>query len=192
MNTINKKNMYDLNAASEKLVSNYQEPGIFDNVKISDIKLGETSVNKVSYIELHTVGDKGALGKSNKMFLSTDVKEGKKMSAWSITARNLVDLISITNNTSEEEAKGAIKGVESKEQLVSKLSAILVGKPFRAKFKGEISEKGLTFATLDSIESMSTPKEQSRLRFNPDRDIKKHVNANPAPQQGAVASDLPF
>ena len=39
---------------------------------------------------------------------------------------------------------------------------------------------------------MSTPKEQSRLRFNPDRDIKKYVNANPAPQQGAIASDLPF
>lgn len=184
--------MFDLNAASEKLVSNYQEPGIFENVKISDIKIGETNLNKVTYMELHTVGEKGALGKSNKMFLSTDVKPGKKMSAWSITARNIVDLITVTNNISEEEAKGSIKGIDNKEQLVAKLSAILVGKPFRAKFKGEVSEKGLTFATLDSVESMSIAKDQSKLRFNPDRDIKKAV-AVPAQGNAPQASaDLPF
>lgn len=184
--------MFDLNAASDKITTSYQQPGIA-NVKITGVLLEETGTNKVPYIVLTTESEAGELGKSGRMFLSTEVKEGKKTSGWAVTARNLVDIIVAAKGKTEEEAKSMIS-VQTKEELVNKLSAILVGSKLRAKFKGEISDKGTIFATLAQVESLLVPQEESKLRFNADRDIKPSTNTSTQIMSSgpAVGADLPF
>lgn len=175
---------FNLQDASESQLStvNYQKVGVYDNIKITEVVLAETSVNKVPYIELKTIGQNGEVGRSNKMFLSTDTKPGKTTSAWAITARNIVDLLVNTHNINRDEAKALI-AVDNTQQLVTKLSALLIGKPFRAKFKGEEGQKpGVIYPTMDITESMKVPIAETRLSFNPDRDIKKY--------QGPVAATI--
>jgi hypothetical protein len=123
------------------------------------------------------------------MFLSTTVGEGKQTSAWAITARNLVDLIVATHGVSEAEAKGMIK-VENEQQLINKVSALLVGKPFRAKFKGEEGAKGGVFASLALVESMKVS--PTTLKFNPEKDIKKYTGPAVTTSAPAVDANLPF
>lgn len=179
---------FNLNDASEKNVSVYQEPGIHDNVKVTKVDIDESAVKKSKYLLLTTEGPNGEIGKSNKMFLSNVKGEGKQTTAWAITARNLVDLIMAATNVSEEEAKAKIN-VENETQLVAKVSAILIGKPFRGKFKGEQSQKGLVFASLAQVESMEVV--PTKMKFNADKDIKKY-EGNGAINTAPVSSDLPF
>jgi hypothetical protein len=125
------------------------------------------------------------------MFLSTDVKEGKKMAAWNVTARNLVDILMSAHNVTEAEAKAMIV-VETKEQLVAKLSALLVGRKVRAKFKGETSQKGYVFAILAQTESIAVTPENSRLKFDPSRDIEAFKGIPSEVTTAEVKEDLPF
>lgn len=173
--------MFDLNQASEGNVSlNYQTTGVHDNIMVSEVVLEKTSANQVDYMRLVTKGSAGEVGTSPKMFLGTEIKEGKKTSGWGVTARNLVDLIKATHNVDEETAKSMIKGIASKEELAAKVSALLVGKPFRAKFKGVTTSKGTIIAELGQAESMRiTP---TKMVFNALRDIK--------PYSGPVESSL--
>lgn len=183
--------MFDLNQASDKITTSYQKPGI-SNITITGVVLEETSVNKVPYIKLTTKSDTGDLGQSGKMFLSTDVKEGKKTSGWAITARNLVDIISAAHGVSDDEAKQSIKASNVTE-LVNKLSAKLVGQKLRAKFKGETGEKGIIFATMDRVESLSIPESESKLKFDKDRDIKPYTGTTvQMTAEDAKQPDLPF
>lgn len=163
--------MFDLNQASEGRVSiNYQTPGIFDNVVISEFVLEETSANKVPYIRYKTLGNGGEVGSSPKMFLSTDVKEGKKTSGWGVTARNIMELIKVTHNVDDAAAKTMMPAVSSKEELSQRLSALLINKPFRTKFKGRTTEKGNIIAEVAQVESMRVS--PTKMFFNPNRDIE--------------------
>lgn len=168
--------MFNLSEASEgntQLL--YQTIGIHDNVMISEVVLEETSEKRVPYMKLVTKGANGEIGQSPKMFLGTEVKPGKKTSGWGVTARNLVDLIKATYNISEDEAKSKITNITSSEELIQKVSALLVGKPFRAKFKGVTSSKGLVFAELGQAESMRV--ENTAMHFDPIRDTKPFAGA---------------
>lgn len=176
----------------------WQTPGIFDNVKITEIKQGKSSIKGSPYIQMMTIGVNGEIGNSSKMYLSTTPSEGKTRSAWDVTAGNLVDLIIATKNISRTEAEAISlvpdnePSVEKQhEMLVHKLSTLLVGHPFRAKFKGEQSkEGGIVYATLDRVETMNIPKEASRLRFDSKYDIKMF---NQEVEQAAQKVDgLPF
>lgn len=184
--------MFNLNDASEKLTTSYQKPGIAI-VTITGVVLEESSKAKVPYITLTTQSENGDLGKSGRMFLSTDTKPGKKSSGWAVTARNLVDIIVACKNVSEEEAKNMI-AVNTKEELVTKLSAILVGRSLRAKFKGETSEKGTVYATLDRVESLTVPADETALRFDAARDVKPFTGTttSPAFSPEDAKADLPF
>lgn len=207
---------YSLNDAPKSESTNnssstglYQKVGIYDNVRISDVVLGKSSLNHVPFIELQTIGAAGEKGKSARMWLSTTVKPGNKTSGWGMTARNIKDLIVATHNISEEEAR-SIDLIPSDlpegtpddaihQMLVNKVASLLVGRPFRAKFKGEESKpregntSGLIFATMDLVESMNVPKAASKLRFSETRDIKYYVSPE---QQAATTAeakdDLPF
>lgn len=186
---------FNLNAASEKVERTgptYQRPGISEGVRISKVSLEKTPTNQVDYLQLETVGANGEVGKSNRMFLSTDIKEGKKMAAWAVTARNLTDILMVTHNVDEATAKAMIN-VGSKQELVSKLSSLVIGRPFRAKFKGVETAKGAIIAELAGVESMNVSTENTRLRYSADRDITKYQGTT----QAIVTSkrdndDLPF
>jgi len=163
----------------------YQKPGIYENVKITEIKFGRSSVKQSPYILMSTLGQNGEVGKSNRMWLTTEKSANpdgslKPQTGWSITAKNIVDLICATSDMPRSQAE-AIELVPSKEEniekqyesLVNTVSELLIGKPFRGKFKGEESATGTIYATLDKVESMNIPKQVSGLRWNPEYDIKK-------------------
>lgn len=201
---------FNLNDAPEPNVNTninikqYQKPGIFDDVRVTEVVLGASSLNKVPYLEIRTVGANGEIGKSNRMWLSNTIGKNldgtpKKTSGWGVTQRNLLDLIMATHNISREEAKPKLDvSDENKEKayqkLVDTVSRLLVGKPFRGKFKGEQGKPredgsaGAIFATLDLVESMNVPKESSSLRFDVTRDVKAHISH----AVSADNSDLPF
>lgn len=188
---------FNLKEAGEKNTSTYQRPGIYDNVSVTEVLLEKSSKKQVPYLKLVTKGPNGETGYSTKMFLSTTVGEGKKASAWSITARNLVDLITATHNINDDEAKTKIADIPTEEALVAKVSALLVGKPFRAKFKGEEGSNGngTIFASLAQVESMQV--QPTNLRYSADRDIKKYdgpvqTEAAMATTSNSGTSDLPF
>lgn len=188
---------FNLKDAGEKSSISYQRTGIFENVQVTSVLLEKSSQKQVPYIKLVTKGPDGEVGQSNKMFLSTTVGEGKKTSAWAITARNLVDLIVATHNCSEDEAKAMI-AVESETQLVNKVSALLIGKPFRAKFKGEEGNKGngVIFASLAQVESMKVPASETALRYSDMKDIKRYegpaISTGPVTTNTLPEADLPF
>lgn len=185
--------MFNLSEASEGSTQlSYQTPGIYDNVSISEVVLEETSTNKVPYMKLVTKGANGEIGQSPKMFLSTDVKPGKKTSGWGVTARNLVDLLKATYNISDDEAKSKMPSVNSAQELIEKVSALLVGKSFRAKFKGVTSSKGLVYAELGQAESMRV--ENTAMRYDPARDIKPFEGTTTVSTTDAIGGNdaLPF
>jgi hypothetical protein len=180
---------FDLTKASDKLVGSgkvYQKPGIYENVVIDTISNGESKSGK-KYIQMTTVGEKGELGRSPQMYL-TDA-------AWPMTARNFTDLLISTHNCTEDEAKAMIK-VENETQLAAKLSALLIGRKFRAKFKGEESSTGTIFAQLGGSESMQVPASDTRLFFNEVKDIKKYEGtlqtAQPTFADSKDDTSLPF
>ena len=181
----------------------YQKPGVYDNVKITEIISGKSNVKQTPYIRMKTVNQNGEVGQSAYMYLSSEKGEGKKTAAWDITARNINDLICCTHNISRDEAKG-IELVSSNEtnqekqisMLVDKLSSLLVGRPFRAKFKGEQTKEGGTvFSTLDRVESMNVPSVATGLKFNLDKDIKMFLSQDKVNSSIGTAvknDDLPF
>lgn len=194
-------NLNDAPASNVPTVSTkiYQKPGIAENVKISEVTLGKSSLNSVPYMELTTIGENGEIGKSNRMWLSTQIGKNndgtlKKTSGWGVTARNIVELIMATHNITEEEAKAielvpndAPKETEGDKEmlrniLIKKVASLLVGRQFRAKFKGkqakprEDGSTGTIFATMDLVESINVPKAESKLRFDPSRDIEMYVD----------------
>lgn len=181
--------MFNLNAASEKTTPKYQEPGI-SVVEFTEVLLEATKTNNVPFIRLVTKNQDGAIGQSSQMFLSTDVKPGKKMAAWNVTARNIVDILVNAHDCDEATAKAMI-AVENEKQLVTKLSALLVGRKVRAKFKGETSQKGNVFAILAQTESISVPADKSSLKFDPIRDIKPFAGV-PQTESAETTQDLPF
>lgn len=174
---------------------NYQKPGIVENLKVTEVVLLETGTNKVPYMEIRTESPDGAIGRSSKMFFSTDVKPGKKMSGWDVSARNIRDFITATHNVNSNTAKELFGTPNSKESIVNKVSALLVGRTFRGKFKGEQGANGSIYSSIGQVESMIVPKEESRLKYNPDTDIKKYVVYNPSEttaDPNTNGEDLPF
>lgn len=169
----------------------YQKPGIYDNVRISEVLFGKSTIKGTPYIRLKTLGQNGEEGASPFMYLSTTKSAGKQTAAWNITARNLQELVVATSNMSKADAE-AIHLVPDNEpdinkqyeMLVENVSKLLVGKVFRAKFKGEQSkENGIIYATLDKVESMNIPREVTSLKFNAEYDIKLYnVQATSQPE----------
>lgn len=170
----------------------YQKPGIYDNVRVTEVILGKSTIKGSPFIQLKTVGQNGEVGRSTSMYLNTTIGEGKKMAAWDMTKKNIADLILATNNISKQEIEtielvpaNTTESVEKQyEMLAQKVSSLIVGKPFRAKFKGEQSQTGTIFATLDKAENMQVPKLASSLRFNEATDIKLFEQSVSAPAFG--------
>lgn len=191
--------MFDLDQASEKGKStgvSYQKPGIADNVRIKEVLLEKSSIKQSPYIRMVTEGPNGEVGSSAKMYLSDTKAAGKTMSSWSVTARNIIDIISATHNVDEAGAKATanLGSLTSHEGLRDRLASLLVGRPFRGKFKGEEGSKGTIFAILSQYESMRV--ESTRMSYDPTRDIKpftgQTMSAGAAPVTAGDNDELPF
>lgn len=190
---------FDLkDAAPESKQSQYQRPGIYDNIKVTEVTLGAASTGS-KYIQFATIGADGSVGKSPQMYLNGagEPVNPEKPTAWSITARNLKTYLASTHNVTLEEAAGMISGVASPEQLQTKVPALLVGKLFRGKFSGVQTSKGAIIAELSGSESMRVPSDETKLKYDAVRDTKLYKGT---PQTGVEAvmqptsgnDDLPF
>ncbi len=185
--------MLDLNDAKEEGTLNenkYQEVGVWDNIRINTIMSGKSFTKQTPFIRIGTEGPNGELCESGDMYVSTDVKEGSTLSAWSVTARKLVNLIMAVTGKSEDEAKAACKAADA-DDLAKKLSAILVGKPFRGVFYGEEIQgkegknnwvkayfaingtNKVKASTNYAAESMKVAKSASKLKFDESKHVQK-------------------
>jgi len=190
--------MLNLNDASEEKVGNsskFQEVGIYDNIRITGVIAGESNTKKTPFVKLEVEGANGEKSTSAEMYVSTTIKDGSTMSAWNITARNLVGIIKSITGKSEQEAKDAILAKDNKD-LASKLATLLVGKPFRAVFygkeiQGKEGKNNWVKATMMYTESMKTPISQTKLKF--DVNNSKHMEKLPIVDPTTVVSnDLPW
>lgn len=184
-------------AAEQKQGSsvNYQKPGIYDNVTVTKVNLGAASTGS-KYLQFETVGANGEVGKSPQMYLNTTAPEGKP-TAWSITASNLRGYIMATHNVTREEADTMLQNVPNEEAVQTKVSALLVGRKFRAKFKGVQTSRGYTIAELAGSESMQVPKEATTLKYDETRDFVPYKGTTqtvtPVMETSTTTSDdLPF
>lgn len=201
---------FSLNDAEDNKVSkprdpntSYNAPGIYDNVVITDIKV-DTPDGRNHYIVPLTKSPEG-LGRSRKMYLNTDVKEGKTTSAWKITARQIVEIIKAANNWDDTQAKNSLGNLNlaadgvniNAEELAAKLSAVIVGKPFRAVFHGEkrTNAEGITrvYTEMMYVENMNVPKAESKLKFDAAIHIKNvNINTTATTATATGSNDLPF
>jgi len=61
---------FDLkDAAPESKQSQYQRPGIYDNIKVTEVTLGAASTGS-KYIQFARIGEDVSVGKSTQMFLT--------------------------------------------------------------------------------------------------------------------------
>lgn len=115
------------------------KPGIY-NVVTEKLETGLSDKNQSPYIDWTVKDDTGAVV-TQRYFVSTTVNEGKKMSAWDVTSSAFLMLIMAITKLSKEEAKSKLNtmvtGITSHDQLATKLSALVVGKPFTIKINGK-------------------------------------------------------
>lgn len=121
-------------AISTGSTSNYMEPGNYI-VKVTKVEKGLSSKAQSPYVEITVTNEKGATC-AQQYYLNTAVAEGKKQSAWNISASAILTIVAAANNTDEAGAKSKLAGLNG-ENIDAKLATLLVGKPFAMTLNGK-------------------------------------------------------
>ena len=160
---------------------NYKEtikPGIHV-VKTTTITNGISSQKQTPYLEI-TVEDAHGAELKQQYYLSTTVNPGKQKSAWDISKNAILSLVAAALSLDETSAKAKMPNAKSAEELAQKLSVLMMGKEFRLKVVGEekISQKGTKYVASSFgngvfCESKQVLEAESKLFFNPEKNIKK-------------------
>lgn len=175
---------------AEVSTGNYKEtikPGIH-LVKTTAITNGISTQKQTPYLEV-TVETKDGSELKNQYYLSTIVNPGKKKSAWDISKNAILSLVVATHGLDAQglpidqitaTAKSKMPNAKTAEELAQKLSILLMGKEFRLKVVGEekISGKGKKYVASSFgngvfCESKTVSESDSKLFFNPEKNIKK-------------------
>lgn len=166
---------------AEVSTGNYKEtikPGIH-LVKTTAITNGISTQKQTPYLEV-TVETKDGSELKNQYYLSTVVNPGKQKSAWDISKNAILSLVAAANSLDEASAKAKMPNAKTAEELAQKLSILLMGKEFRLKVVGEekISGKGKKYVASSFgngvfCESKTVSESDSKLFFNPEKNIKK-------------------
>ena len=169
--------MFSFDDAKISVGSSILEPGIH-NVKTESLEAGYSSQTKAPYIDWKVTD--GSATCTNRYYLNTAVKPGSTKSAWDITKNAFLQIVANALNLNEEVAKSKLPVAQTPEELATKLAAVVVGKPFRIKINGKEDKKSdgsiilrSEFASGRFCESASIPDAETRLRFNPAKDIKR-------------------
>ncbi len=172
--------MFDFQNA-EVSKGNYKEtikPGI-SVVKVTSITNGLSTQKQAPYLEFVVEDNHGAELKQ-QYYLSTTVNPGKQKSAWDISKNAILSLVAASNSLDEASAKAKMPNAKSAEELAQKLAILMTGKEFRLKIVGEekISQKGTKYVASSFgngvfCESKSVSEADSKLFFNPEKNIKK-------------------
>lgn len=138
------------------------EPGI-DEVEITGVEDGENDNGKY-YLSIKLVSLDKKREHDEKFYFTTE--KGQKISLSRL--RSLI-----------KELLGEAAVADDKEYSVEQLNKLLTGQKFRGKFVGEEYEYDdqvrirTSFAFSGFAENMSVPAEESKLSFNPNKDIKR-------------------
>lgn len=116
------------------------KPGYYE-VVTSELKSGIVDNEKQTpYIDW-TVTNKSSEILTHRFYTSTTLKEGSTVTAWDITSSSFLQLVAAACNLDKDTAKDTLSklGASSStpEQFTTKLSTLVIGKPFRLKVNGE-------------------------------------------------------
>ncbi len=169
--------------------SMYQGAGVSERVTITEVVLNENATFNSKSITLNTINEHEQVGKSKRLSLSTEIREGKKTSGWVMTVKNLINFITSTTGMSTDEAK-AVLNAGSAQELVTKLSTALVGKSARGVFGKREYAPGKFAIELYHMEPLGG----TFLKYDPmDTYLNTHLNSTEAaPSEPKKKSDLPF
>lgn len=180
---------------AEVAKGNFKEtikPGIHI-VKIVKIENGLSSKAQAPQLTI-TVNDAEGAELVNNYSLNTVVGVGKKMSGWDVTKNAILSMVAAANSLDEASTKAKMPNAKTAEELAQKLSILLAGKEFRLKVIGEekMSQKGTkyvasSFGSGVFCESKTVPAADSKLFFNPEKNIKK-LAIESAPDQSSPES----
>lgn len=166
--------------------SKYQPAGVSEKVTISEVDLVTNEQYNTQTIVMKTMNEDGQEGKSKKLSLKTTISEGKKVSAWTMSARYLMNLL-MSVGYSDPEAR-AILTVDTPQNLVKNLTSSLVGKEFKGLFSSREYEPGKAAIELYTTEKVGG----NKLVWDPTN--VNHNSKLPTATSTTVASSsgLPF
>lgn len=166
----------------------YMEPGV-EVVKLTMVTSGESSQKKSPYIGL-TFENEAKQTVSKEYYLN----EGK---AFEITAQTLFKYIAaaykldLNNETEKATVKGKLGNITSKEELATKLSTVLVGKPIAMVIKGEwvnptdTAKKPYVKSVPSNV--VTTVDKVSTLKY----DATKHISGSPVTNTDTTTTEAP-
>jgi hypothetical protein len=104
-------------------------------VKVKEVTKGESALKKTPYVEIVVEDSTGATC-SQQYYLTTEVKDGGKTSAWNISKSAILTLVMAATGFDEETAKSKLVGMNT-TNIDTNLSTLLVGKLFAIKLNGK-------------------------------------------------------
>lgn len=165
--------------------SKYQSAGISEKVKITSVDYTVNEQYNSKSITMKTINENEQEGQTKRLSLNTEVKEGNKTSAWTVTAKYLLNILMSTGKTYEEAQ--AVLEAKNEEELVKNLSSALVGKEFRGLFGQREYQPGKFYTELYTTE----PVGGTKLVWDPNNQY--YVKKLPtAASNTATGNDLPF
>ena len=172
--------------------SKYQSAGISEKVTIAEVKLIVNEQYKTKTIQLSTVNEYEQSGLSKRLSLNIVVNPGKSVSAWTVSAKYLLNLLMSTGKTEEDSRK--VLNASDENELVKNLSRELVGKSVRGLFSSREYQPGKFAIELYATE----PVGGNRLVYDPNN--KNHNDKLPKADSSSEfdtsnvspSSDLPF
>jgi len=170
--------------------SKYQSVGVSEKVKVTEVILNHNEQWNSYSITLKTINENEQEGQSKRLSLNNELREGAKVTAWTITAKYLINILMSTGKTLEE-AQATLEA-KDQESLRKNLESELVGKEFRGLFGQREYQPGKFFTELYTTE----PVGGTKLVWDPNNQyyVKRLPGAesNTAPQAEGKANDLPF
>jgi len=127
--------MFTADDVEVKGVSKYQSAGVNEKVVITEINLIELQGGK-RVIEMKTLNEHNQEGKSKRLYLDTVPSEGRQVSAWTVSAKYLINLLMAANRSTEADAKAVLRA-DNETGLIKNLNSALIGNPFRALFSSK-------------------------------------------------------
>jgi hypothetical protein len=184
--------MFDASDIEVKKVGNYQQPGVEKDVKITDVVIQDVP-NGSPCIQLHTINSKGQKSVSRKLYLNTEVKEGKQTSAWKVSAKFLKGILMSFGYTVEQQ--NACLKADTLVNLVAQLKKSMVcNKSIEALFSSKeyIKQDG-TIGRVTELYSTAPFGSNILVWDENNKYYNEKVNVVPKVEpNGAEGSDLPF
>lgn len=148
----------------------YAKPGVYDFQIISwDLKKATNGSMFIEEINITPAGEQVA----RQYWLNSTVSPGKTKSALSVSAESMKKKAIMLGKETEYNAINAT----SQDEFAQKTGALFIGAKYRGKAKGKEVEKRdggkfIKSEMSDAFESINIPISQTKLTFDPMRDIK--------------------